>query len=80
MVLFPDINDVTTEFDRYKELSSSALQATSGVLDRALVALAAAEDIFDEDTHDVLVSVSKLETVQEKEEETTKGVLATKHS
>jgi hypothetical protein len=80
MVLFPDINDITTKFDRYKDLSSSALQATSGILDKALVALADAEDIFDEDTHNVLVSVSQLETVQQKGEETTKGVLATKHS
>jgi Clp amino terminal domain, pathogenicity island component len=80
MVLFPDINDITTEFDRYKDLSSSALQVTSGVIDEALIALAHADDIFDVRTHDLLASVSKLEIVQEKDRETTKGAVATKHS
>ena len=80
MVLFPDINDITTEFDRYRDLSSSALQATSGMIDEALIALAQADDIFDDRTHDLLASVAKLETVEEKDRETTKGAVATKHS
>jgi Clp amino terminal domain, pathogenicity island component len=80
MVLFPDINDITTEFDRYKDLSSSALQAVSGIVDKALIALAEAGDIFDDRTHDLLASVSKLETVEEKERDPSKGAVATKHS
>jgi hypothetical protein len=80
IVLFPDINNITTEFDRYKELSTGVAQATVGILDTALFNLAEADGIFDDDTHITLTEVAQLDNAQEEGPNETKGTVATKHS
>ena len=75
IVLFPDISNVTTEFDRYKELSTGAAQATGDVLNTALNILAETYDIFDEDTHVTLKKIAHLDDPEKEQQRGTKGWL-----
>jgi len=81
ITLFPDIQNITNELDRYRELSEGMDALRDRILDPVLHELAAAGNIFDEETQQISNEIIALNRAAKIAGETsTRGEISTKHS
>ncbi|WP_371126085.1 Clp protease N-terminal domain-containing protein [Bradyrhizobium sp.] len=81
ITLFPDIHSVTTELDRYRQMSESLDALRDRVLDPIFDQLSSAGQIFDNETLDVASEIKRLdESASNLGVPVTQGATSVKHS
>jgi hypothetical protein len=78
VALFPDIQTIVTELDRYRRMSESLDALRNRVLDPAFQRLSQAVEVFDEEAIDIAIKIEK--TSNNATASITQGVTSVKHS